>query len=212
LIAPNQASGVSNVSEGGPLRAEGNRRIEQLLADYAAGVLSEPFAVLVAAHLQIEAGPRGLAASIPPTTSAIEEMNALMPLALRHYVNRHLGGSLAWRTLLPGLQQCVVAREGDTQARFLRCRPGKAIPAHTHVGREATLVLQGGFHDASGDYVRGDIAVSDQTVDHRPVADRSGECIIFLVHEGPVRLTGPLGRFWQRLKSAYAFSERAPPV
>jgi putative transcriptional regulator len=45
------------------------------------------------------------------------------------------------------------------------------------------LVLQRGFRDQFGHYVPGDIAVADGTIDQRPVADRSVECIIFVVAE-----------------------------
>jgi putative transcriptional regulator len=82
---------------------------------------------------------------------------------------------------------------------FLRCRPGSAIPAHTHAGLEAVLVLQGGFRDQGGHYGLGDIAVADGTINHRPVADRTVDCIIFVVEEAPVQLTGPIGRVVQRL-------------
>jgi putative transcriptional regulator len=61
------------------------------------------------------------------------------------------------------------------------------------------LVLQGGFHDQGGHHGVGDIAVADRTIDHRPVADAAVECIIFVVQEAPVRLTGPLGRLVQHL-------------
>jgi putative transcriptional regulator len=127
--------------------------------------------------------------------------NAFMPLALRSYVGRHLG-ALEWRTILPGLERCWIARDGRGDASFLRCRPGKAIPAHTHDGREAVLVLQGGFRDHHGHYAVGDIAVADDTIDHRPVADGAVDCIIFIVQEAPVRLTGPFGRILQRIFGA----------
>src|SRR5580692_185137 len=44
-----------NLRDSGPIRTESRRRIDALLAAYAAGTLSEPFAVLVAAHLQMKA-------------------------------------------------------------------------------------------------------------------------------------------------------------
>jgi putative transcriptional regulator len=191
------------VSDSAPSEAEGSRPTETLLAAYAAGTLSEPFAVLVASHLQMKADNRALAPSISGhergrrrPMPGVDQMNALMPLALRSYVGRHLG-ALEWRTILPGLDRCRIDARGD--ASFLHCRPGKAIPAHTHQGREAVLVLQGGFRDANGHYGPGDIAVADGTINHRPVADRSVACIIFVVLEAPVRLTGPFGRLIQRI-------------
>jgi putative transcriptional regulator len=177
-------------SERGPVR-----RIDALLAAYAAGTLSEPFAVLAASHLQMKAD-KPLAPTQP--ISALDDMHALMPLALRSYVGRHLAGAVEWRSILPGLKLCRIARDAQADASLLRCRPGKAIPAHTHAGLEAVLVLQGGFCDATGHYTTGDIAVADDTIAHRPIADGAADCIIFIVRQAPVRLTGRFGRFMQR--------------
>jgi putative transcriptional regulator len=201
------------VSDSEPSEAEASRPTESLLAAsllaaYAAGTLSEPFAVLVASHMQMKADNRAFAMSISrharwprQPTPGLDHMNALMPLALRSYVGRHLG-ALEWRTILPGLERCRITRDGRGDASFLRCRPGKAIPAHTHRGREAVLVLQGGFRDRNGHYAPSDIAVADGAIDHRPVADRSIACITFVVLEAPVRLTGPFGRLVQRIFGA----------
>jgi putative transcriptional regulator len=192
-----------------PADAAGDRgidcvgRVETLLAAFAAGTLAEPFAVLVASHRQMKADerlPAGLADILRPrhAISALNDLEAVMPLALRAYMARHLGAP-KWRTILPGIKQCRIPGDARAEASFLRCRPGSAIPAHTHAGLEAVLVLQGGFSEAHGHYVRGDIAVADPTVDHRPVADPTEECIIFIVQEAQVKLTGPIGRLIQRL-------------
>jgi len=193
------------VSDSGPNEAEPIRPTEALLAAYVAGTLSEPFAVLVASHLQMKVDRRIPGLSMPrrerwprQPMPVVDQIKAFMPLALRSYVGRHLG-ALEWRTILPGLEQCRIAEDARGDASFLRCRPGKVIPAHTHDGREAVLVLQGGFSDQSGHYAAGDIAVADDSIDHRPVADRSLDCITFVVLEAPVRLTGPFGRLVQRM-------------
>jgi putative transcriptional regulator len=190
------------VSDSEPSGTDPIRPTEALLAAYVAGTLSEPFAVLVASHLQMRADSLGEGTSIDAHRSRrpiadVGPTDAFMPLALRSYVGRHLG-ALEWRTILPGLEQCWIAQDGRGDVSFLRCRPGKAIPAHTHDGREAALVLQGGFRDHNGHYGVGDIAVADDTIDHRPVADGAVDCIIFIVQEAPVRLTGPFGRILQR--------------
>jgi putative transcriptional regulator len=183
--------------------AAADRRLETLLGAFAAGTLAEPFAVLVASHRQMKADgrlPAALAEALRPrhAISVLSDMEGLMPLALRAYVARHLGAP-KWRTILPGIKQCRIPGDARADASFLRCRPGSAIPAHTHAGLEAVLVLQGAFSDAHGRYVRGDIAVADPTIDHRPVADPAEECIIFIVQEAQVKLTGPIGRLIQRV-------------
>jgi putative transcriptional regulator len=193
---------------GGPNEARSSGPAEALLAAYAAGTLSEPFAVLVAAHLQMKAIGQALRTygeQVPDREPwprdrvvGVEEISTFMPLALRYFVSRHLD-IFEWRAFLPGIRRCPVTCNARGDASFLRCRPGSAIPSHTHQGREAILVLQGGFSDEGGHYGLGDIAVSDGSIDHRPVADRTIECIIFIALEAPVQLTGRFGSFIQRL-------------
>ena len=130
--------------------------------------------------------------------SAPNGTNGLLPPALRAYFGSAFD-ACRWRGLLPGIKQCRIAKDAAADVSFLRCRAGKTIPAHTHNGLEVALVLAGGFRDASGRYARGDVAVADDKVEHRPIIDRDGECIIFLVLEGSVRLTGPFGRLLQRI-------------
>ena len=187
--------------------SDSNALTKSLLADYAAGALSEPFAVLVAAYRQMQgksppgAVPLANVERSPRPPASADPIGAIMPLALRSYVARQHGAleTLEWRALLPGIERCRISRAGGTEAFLLRCRPGSAIPRHRHVGREAALVLQGGYHDAFGHYGVGDIAVADYTVEHRPVVDRTDACIILVVLEAPVRLTGLLGRLVQRI-------------
>jgi putative transcriptional regulator len=181
-----------------------------LLADFAAGALSEPLAVLVAAHRQMRDEKRATTiphiarsagASAPASDRPWEQLSSIMPLALRSYISRQqeTPGTLEWHGFMPGIERCRISRAGEAEAYLLRCRPGSAFPQHTHMGREAALVLQGGFHDAYGRYGVGDIAVSDRGITHRPVTDRDGICIIFVVLDAPVRLTGFFGRLIQRI-------------
>ena len=60
-------------------------------------------------------------------------------------------------------------------------------------------MLKGGFTDSTGHYRRGDIAIADSEVDHRPRADDDEDCICFAVSEAPLRLTGPFVRFVRRV-------------
>jgi putative transcriptional regulator len=60
-------------------------------------------------------------------------------------------------------------------------------------------VLRGGFSDVSGHYMRGDIAIADEDVDHKPVADADEDCICFAVTDAPLKLTGPVGKVIQGL-------------
>src|SRR4029079_18615389 len=106
-----------------------------------------------------------------------------LPSILAAYIG-HAFEACKWRWLGLGLRRCVLRKDASCEVSFLRCRAGKSLLVHTHNGLEATLVLAGGYSDAFGHYRAGDMAVADEAVEHRPVADRDGECLVFLVLEG----------------------------
>lgn len=120
---------------------------------------------------------------------------ATFPAPLRRYAGGD-AGQVKWRSVMRGLDECELdIGGGHVKAKLLRIAAGAAMPKHTHAGNEMTLVLTGGFVDERGHFARGDMAVHDSAVDHRPVADPDGDCICLAVTDGPLRLTGALGRF-----------------
>jgi putative transcriptional regulator len=82
---------------------------------------------------------------------------------------------------------------GET-VKLLKIKPGKAAPRHTHNGMEATLVLRGAFRDGERVYERGELAVADHDVQHRPRAEGEEDCICLAVTDGALRFTDTLGR------------------
>ena len=101
----------------------------------------------------------------------------------------------SWRRAGIGITEADIDfGEGGGQAKIYRIAPGTAVPIHTHTGAEITLVLTGGFTDETGSYGPGDISIQEAGGEHQPVADDDGECIVYAVNEGQIRLTGPLGR------------------
>lgn len=122
----------------------------------------------------------------------------VLPAPLVHYLGSTLP-ALRWRPLLPGVKEHKIEKTDRGEAVLYWIKPGRKMPNHTHEGSEYTLVLKGGFSEVSGHYRRGDIAIADQEIDHRPVADVDEDCICFAVTDAPLRLTGPVGRVVQRL-------------
>lgn len=120
-----------------------------------------------------------------------------LPAPLARYLGMDLG-DVPWRTLLPGVREFKVEENQDGDASLLWIRAGRRMPAHTHEGSEVTLVLNGAFSDLHGHYGRGDIAIADSEIDHRPIADPGEDCLCFAVTDAPLRLTGPIGRIVQR--------------
>lgn len=101
----------------------------------------------------------------------------------------------SWKRVGLGVFEHVIDfGEQSGKASIYRIAPGRSVPSHSHEGAEITLVLEGGFTDEFGSYAPGDIAIQESGSEHQPVADNDGECIVFAVNEGSVRLTGPIGR------------------
>jgi len=132
----------------------------------------------------------------PPAASpAPRAAHPLLPEALVPYAGTDLD-ALAWRKVVKGVEEATLPTglPASHKMSLLRIAGGRAIPAHTHYGDELLLVLQGGFEDGHGHYLRGDVCASDETVTHQPTADRAVDCLCLAVTTGPVKLTGGWGR------------------
>ncbi|MGE0723586.1 MAG: ChrR family anti-sigma-E factor [Alphaproteobacteria bacterium] len=125
----------------------------------------------------------------------------LLPAAIRRCFGTDVD-AMAWTRVLRGVDQVMVDLGDGTRTRLMRIRAGTAVPAHTHRGQELVCVLAGSFSDSTGRYGPGDVAIADESVDHRPTADPDGDCICLAVTEAPVVLTG---RFWRLLNGFVRF-------
>lgn len=111
------------------------------------------------------------------------------PRALFDFVGFDVA-DVPWRTRMPGFREFALGEVDGCHVNLFWIKPGRTIPAHTHEGCELSLVLDGAFTDARGRFGPGDISVADDTVDHRPSADKGGPCIGFAVMDAPLKLTG----------------------
>lgn len=112
-----------------------------------------------------------------------------LPNFLRGYAGRRLA-DVPWKTKLPGLKHHVIEKNSGMEASLLWARPGRALPHHHHRGLELTLVLKGAFHDHRGAFEQGAVSVADETIVHRPVADKASSCLCFSVLLAPISLSG----------------------
>lgn len=127
------------------------------------------------------------------TAAGDDGLSDLLPRPLRDVVGNDIE-RLDWRRRFPGVQEALIATTPDgPTASLLRIQAGRAVPRHTHHGEEYTMVLSGGFTDHLGSFRRGDVAITDATVQHRPVADRHGDCLCLAVTDAPLHFAGPLG-------------------
>ena len=129
---------------------------------------------------------------VPPPRPVPKAMRRL-PAPLRAVLPDSLD-KLRWRGFGGVAEAVLDLRTPGFRTTLLRVRGGRAVPRHTHEGNELTLVLEGSFHDELGRYVRGDLAITDPTVKHQPVADEGEDCLCLAVTDARLRLTGPLGR------------------
>ena len=95
--------------------------------------------------------------------------NPVLPQPLRDYLGHDLDG-IVWKRRGMGVSTAELPTMTDGGHSFLlKVDAGRAMPQHTHEGEEWVMVLKGAFDDESGHYARGDIAVSDDSIDHQPV-------------------------------------------
>ena len=182
-----------------------------LLAGYADGSLGDGMCLAVAGHLTFcpccrdkvarledlggtlldcaapaEPPPgcleRTLARLGPPEPAMPEEPEAV-PCAIRQRLPARFC-DLGWQALLPGLSECRLDGFAE-RVSLVRGRPGVRVPAHTHAGREATLVLAGRVRDRGCVLARGDLAVACPGSAHRPEVVGHEPCLCLVVLEGP---------------------------
>ncbi len=152
--------------------------------------------------------------------AALDEIDRLGPaLASPHRIAERVGEDIAellalpeplrekalnateirgWSFAGPGLKRLQIDTDGQAETELFRISPGASVPRHTHEGVELTLVVTGGFSDASGQFGPGDVAVKTPDDTHQPVADPGEVCIALAVRDGGLRFTGAMG-FVQRL-------------
>lgn len=124
----------------------------------------------------------------------------LIPAPLERYLGTGLDG-IRWRMVVPGLAQSEIVPHdllGSGSLRMLRIAKGKSLPRHGHTGTELTLVLKGDFSDHTGEFVRGDLAETDEDLVHEPVSGRKEDCICVIATEGPLKFESALARLFQK--------------
>ena len=198
---------------------------ERLLA-YAAGALSPPEAVVVAAHLsfrprtaafahRLQAVGGQLLSEIEPepmTEDALARVlaraevdtgatEAPLPLndmpQLPEPLRRFPLGP--WRWMGPGVRVRDVQgpRDGDCRVILLEIKPGCTTPRHTHGGVELTCVLTGAYATETERFDVGDLEEADHQTLHQPRVVSEEPCLCVAALDGQIQLDGWLGRLFQ---------------
>jgi putative transcriptional regulator len=103
------------------------------------------------------------------------------------------------RWAAPGVWVAPISRDRRTGARsyLLGVGAGIAIPRHTHRGDELVCVLKGAFEDGDQVYRPGDLAVSDDDIEHEPRVTRDGDCVCLVATDGPLVPRSLMARLFQ---------------
>ncbi|NKB44254.1 MAG: anti-sigma factor [Alphaproteobacteria bacterium] len=126
-----------------------------------------------------------------------EAESVSVPRPLKDYLPGSIP-SLSWRWLGPGVHYTAIKTEArGPKVGLLRIAPGTKVPMHGHSGNEMTMVLAGGYTDATGNYQRGDVEAADDGLVHQPVADAGEECLCLVVTEGELQPTGMIAKVLQ---------------
>jgi putative transcriptional regulator len=154
----------------------------------------------ICARLDAEGQGQGRARPAPARPAPPHPSLRRIPQPLRDYLPPSLD-ALPWRHLTDAATaELAVPSPPGYSATLINVRAGRPFPRHSHEGTELILVLDGGFRDESGHYVRGDLQIAGPDVEHQPVADEDRDWLWLRVLDAPLRLTpggggsGPAGR------------------
>jgi putative transcriptional regulator len=112
----------------------------------------------------------------PAAPELQQPSNDNTPAPLRAVLGRDLS-QVRWRKMGPNLGYMTLYRQGSVAVRLLRGAPRTDVGSHSHRGMEYTLVLRGGYTDATGSYGPGDFQTASAELRHNPVADPEEDCI-----------------------------------
>jgi len=93
-----------------------------------------------------------------------------------------------WQDFRPGVSLYPLHGNppGPQSSALLRYQPGAGVPAHTHLGVEHILVIQGSQEDEFGHYPTGTLLVSPTDSAHK-VSSAEG-CIVLAVWSEGIRV------------------------
>ncbi|NIZ09062.1 ChrR family anti-sigma-E factor [Pseudooceanicola sp. HF7] len=198
---------------------------DSMLAGYAAGRLPHAFEIVVAAHISMCDECRAameahqvLGGALLEDSAGAEEISAdalenvlarLDEAPQPEPENRRVdiypgpvaaamgGKAPRWRAAGGGVRQMILHEDGRSSARLLYIPGGMAVPDHGHNGTELTMVLQGAFHDETGQFGPGDVEVADESLEHTPIADHGAACICLAATDARLRFKSLLPRLAQ---------------
>lgn len=128
----------------------------------------------------------------------INQRQFTVPKALQ----RLTSGKLKWHSF-GGIASAKLPAGSAHHVSLLYISKDTAVPQHTHLGLEMTLVLSGRIIDEKGEYVAGDLLINSPDDTHTPRTMPDEDCLCLSVLSAPlqfkkglVRLLNPLQQFF----------------
>ena len=112
-------------------------------------------------------------------------------------VRRQSIGSRRWLTPNIWFAPINAARRSESCTYLVYGRKNTLLPRHTHVNREFTAVLSGGYRDTLGAFDAGDFVETDPTILHAPGVTDDAECLCLIDSDGPMKVEGFVARLVQ---------------
>lgn len=88
--------------------------------------------------------------------------------------------------------------KGQPLSYLLRVGAGMRMPEHTHKGCELTIILKGAFADGDSLFRPGDLAETNDDIQHSPHITGDGECVCLVACDHPLVVKETIGRLVQR--------------
>lgn len=119
-----------------------------------------------------------------------------------HSLQRIVAARSKWRQL--GSMATAKLPAGEKRhVSLLYIAKNTALPHHTHLGSEITLVLSGQVYDEKGSYAAGDLLIRTPNDTHAPYTHQDDDCLCLSVLSAPLqfkkgllRILNPLQKFF----------------
>jgi len=187
----------------------------QLIFDFASGVLGPAKSIFTSTYLQLNSNASKTAGifenilgenlieneNIKPKhlkyTDCIDKENDKKNIGVSNPVNGFFGDlkELNWKQVYKGFKEYTASINDKDELKLIKMDPGISVPLHSHGGKEYILVLEGSFCDEYGEYSKGDIQINDQRIKHTPIASRDTGCVCLSITEKDVIFFGKYGSF-----------------
>jgi putative transcriptional regulator len=105
----------------------------------------------------------------------------------------------SWKWVAPKVhvRPIKLPEVSDTRVFLLKSGPGTKMLPHSHTGVEMTCVLSGAFRHHGGYFGPGDFDLGDESIEHEPVVEATGDCVCLVAMQGRLKLNGLVGRLIQ---------------